>query len=183
MPLALVIDDDVIILKMTSTALTRLGYNVVTAPDGLKGLAAVKTERPDIVITDVMMPGIDGYEFTRRLRREPAFAQLPVLILTAQTELEEKLKAFESGADDYLSKPFEPAELAARLTVLLRRAERSQAVQGSAARMSEKARFIAVHSLRGGVGSTSLAVNVAFSLLQLWEVPTLLLDLVQLQPG
>ncbi len=178
MPRALAIDDDVIVLKMTSAALTRLGYSVVTASDGLKGLAAVRAERPDVVITDVMMPGIDGYEFTRRLRRDPAFAQLPVLILTAQTELEEKLKAFEAGADDYLSKPFEPAELAARLTVLLRRAERSQAGQSSGAPISEKARFIAVHSLRGGAGSTSLAVNLAFSLLQLWEAPTLLLDLV-----
>jgi pilus assembly protein CpaE len=178
MPRALAIDDDMIVLKMTAAALGRLGYEVSTAPDGLKGLEAVRAEHPDIVITDVMMPGIDGYEFTRRLRRDPAFAQLPVLILTAQTELEEKLKAFEAGADDYLSKPFEPAELAARLTVLLRRAERSQANQAPEVLISEKARFIAVHSLRGGVGATSLAVNIGFSLMQLWGAPTLLLDLV-----
>jgi pilus assembly protein CpaE len=175
MPKALAIDDDLIILKMTSAALTRLGYEVSTATDGLKGLAAVRAERPDIIITDVMMPGMDGYEFTRRLRRDPAFAQLPVLILTSQTGLEEKLMAFEAGADDHLSKPFEPAELNARLTVLLRRAERTPQ---SAAPVSEKARFIAVHSLRGGVGSSSIAINLAVGLRQLWEVPTLLLDLV-----
>ena len=151
---------------------------MVTASDGLKGLALVKAEHPDIIITDVMMPGIDGYEVTRRLRRDPNFAHTPILILTSQSDLEEKLRAFEVGADDHMSKPFEPAELAARLTVLLRRAESVKAAQSASPVSMDKARLIAVHSLRGGVGCSSLAVNLAVGLAQLWEAPTLLMDLV-----
>lgn len=178
MPRALAIDDDPIISKMITAALTRQGYEVVTASDGLKGLALVKAEHPDIIITDVMMPGIDGYEVTRRLRRDPNFAHTPILILTSQSDLEEKLRAFEVGADDHMSKPFEPAELAARLTVLLRRAESVKAAQSASPVSMDKARLIAVHSLRGGVGCSSLAVNLAVGLAQLWEAPTLLMDLV-----
>jgi pilus assembly protein CpaE len=178
MPKALAIDDDPIILKIVASTLTRLGYSVATASDGLKGLSAVKAERPDVVITDVMMPGINGYEVTRRLRRDPEFAHIPVLVLTSQAELEEKLMAFEAGADDYLNKPVEPAELAARLNVLLRHAETAKLAQSLGVTLADPARVIAVHSLRGGVGCSSLAANLAVGLARLWEVPTLLADFV-----
>jgi len=178
MPRALAIDDDPIILKLTASILVRLGYQVTTAPDGVQGLTAVKAERPDIIITDVMMPGLNGYELTRRLRRDPEFAHTPILVLTAQSELEEKLKAFEAGADDLMNKPFEPAEMAARLTVLLRRAEAGKIVQSMGLGQAESARLIAVHSLRGGIGCSSLAANLGIGLARLWEKPTLLVDLV-----
>ncbi len=173
----LVIDDDPIICKITSSVLGRLGYEVVTASDGMEGLTAVQTQQPDIVITDVMMPEIDGYEVTRRLRRDPKFATIPILILTSQSELEEKLHAFEAGADDYMSKPFEPAELAARLSKLLRWRDVLKSSQPAEEPLTE-AHIIAVHSLRGGIGSTSLSVNLALALTGLWESPTLLLDMV-----
>lgn len=175
----LVIDDDRIIRTIVSKSLSALGYDVILATDGLEGLHLVKAEKPDAVITDKMMPGIDGFEVTRRLRREPGFAHLPILVLTSESDLADRVGAFEAGADDYLSKPFETAELAARLTALLRKAEalRTAELAGTAVD-SEDAQFIAVHTLRGGIGSSSLAVNLAISLASLWQSPTLLMDMV-----
>ena len=175
----LVIDDDRIIRTIVSKSLASLGYDVITATDGLEGLRLVKAERPDAVVTDKVMPGIDGFEVTRRLRREPGFAHLPILVLTSESDLEDRVGAFEAGADDYLSKPFEAAELAARLTALLRKAEALRSAESTGTAVdSEDAQFIAVHSLRGGIGSSSLAVNLAISLASLWQSPTLLIDMV-----
>lgn len=179
MPRILVIDDDRIIRTIVEKSLTSLGYEIISAHDGLEGLRLVKAEKPDAVITDKIMPGIDGFEVTRRLRREPGFAHLPILVLTSESDLEDRVGAFEAGADDYLSKPFEAAELAARLTALLRKAEALRAAESSGDLSdSEDALLIAVHSLRGGIGSSSLAVNLAISLAALWQSPTLLLDMV-----
>ena len=173
----LVIDDDPVIRKITSSVLGRLGYEVSLAADGTEGLTLVQTDEPDIVITDVMMPGIDGYEVTRRLRRNPKYARIPILVLTSRSELEEKLHAFEAGADDYMSKPFEPAELAARLSKLLhwREVLLASADHGD---QDRDGLLIAVHSLRGGIGCSSLATNLALGLHGLWESPVLLMDMV-----
>lgn len=174
----LVIDDDALILKITSLVLTKLGYQVSVAADGLQGLNLANSEKPDVIIVDVLIPDINGYEITRRLRRNPIHAKTPIMILTSHTELEDKLRAFEAGADDYMSKPFEPAELAARISKLLRWKEvivKQKDVKGGE---EEKGRFIAVHSLRGGIGCSSIAVNLALCLWGLWQRPTVLLDLV-----
>lgn len=172
----LVIDDDLIYHKMVARALETANYQMHFAENGAQGLELARRHRPDLIITDVMMPDITGYEVARLLRREPAFAQTPILVLTAQTGLQDKLKSFEAGADDYLTKPFEPAELAARVTALLRRAETLRTSEPAAAR-TENARLIVVHSLRGGTGCSSLAVNLAVGLFSLWKSPTLLVDL------
>ncbi len=181
MPRILVIDDDRIVRTIVEKSLTSLGYEVITANDGLAGLQLVKAHRPDVVVTDKVMPGIDGFEVTRRLRREPGFAHLPILVLTSESDLEDRVGAFEAGADDYLSKPFEAAELAARLTSLLRRVEAIKAAENTGAvESSENAHLIALHSLRGGIGCSSLAVNLAVSLAALWQRPTLLMDMALL---
>ena len=174
----LVIDDDRLIRKVVKKALTDLSYEVVETEDGLEALKRIKSIRPDAVIVDKMMPGIDGFEVTRRLRREPELAHIPILVLTGESDLKEKLAAFEAGADDYLCKPFAAAELAARLTVLLRRAKALEAAQSQNLQKSDQARVIAVHSLRGGLGTSSLATNVAVGLNALWQNSTLLLDMV-----
>jgi pilus assembly protein CpaE len=122
-----------------------------------------------------MMPDINGYEVTRQLRRDPQFASIPILVLTAQSGLQDKLKAFEAGADDYLSKPFESAELLARITALLRRVE-STRMSHPAQPVANKAQTIAIHSLRGGTGCSSLSVNIGLSLASLWG-GTILLDM------
>lgn len=178
MPKVLVIDDDRITLRVIEVALKQLNYTVVTASSGEEGLKLISVSHPDILVTDKNMPGIDGFEVTRRLRRDPDFAHIPVLVLTGESELEDKLAAFEAGADDYLSKPFESAELAARLTALMRRTEAMKLAQTQGLEPKHQAKLIAVHSLRGGIGCTSLATNLAVGLSNLWHAPTLLTDMV-----
>jgi pilus assembly protein CpaE len=170
----LFIDDDRINHQLVDKALQPLGHQISFAEDGTSGLAQARTLKPDLIITDVIMPDINGYEVTRQLRRDKQFAATPVLVLTAQSGLQDKLQAFESGADDYLSKPFEPAELVARVSALLRRAEMLPPAAPQEA--GQTAEMIAVHSLRGGTGASTLAVNLALSLSNLWG-RTILLDL------
>jgi len=115
----LVIDDDTIFQKMIGHTLTPLGHELSFANDGLLGLTQANAINPDMVICDVMMPNMDGYEVVRRLRRNQKFAQTPILMLTAQSELDEKLAGFEAGADDYMTKPFSTKELAQKVRDLL----------------------------------------------------------------
>lgn len=172
----LVIDDEPINHKLVAHALESLHYELYFSANGMDGVTKARTLQPDIIITDVMMPDINGYEVTRILRREPQFAATPILVLTAQAGLQDKLKSFESGADDHLTKPFEAAELLVRVTALLRRAETSRLVRQDA-EVKENARLIAVHSLRGGTGASTLAVNLGIGLASLWKKPAALLDL------
>jgi len=179
MPRILMIDDEPIYHKMVEHALSTLGYEMYYALDGIQGLNAASAIDPDLVISDVLMPQLTGYEVTRRLRENPRFADIPVLILTGKDQLGDKLKAFEAGADDYLTKPFAPAELVARLNVLLSRSQKLKTLQAlDKDKKVENARIIAVHSLRGGVGCSSMAVNLAVAFWELWHRPTLLVDAV-----
>ena len=172
----LVIDDEPINHQLVAHALAPLQYEIHFAENGQIGIAQARTLKPHVIITDVMMPDITGYEVTRILRREPQFAATPILVLTAQSGLQDKLKSFEVGADDHLTKPFEAAELVVRVTSLLRRVE---AVKSSKADVPGRAgaRMIAVQSLRGGTGCSTLAVNLALGLYSLWKEPAILLDL------
>jgi pilus assembly protein CpaE len=171
----LVIDDEPINHQLVSKALEDLDCQILSAENGASGIAYARTVKPDIIITDVIMPDINGYEVTRLLRREAQFFSTPIIVLTAQAGLKDKLHAFEVGADDYLSKPFEPAELAARISVLMRRLE-IRATTAVAQQTTNLAKTIAVHSLRGGTGGSMLAVNLGLSLNNLWG-NTILLDL------
>lgn len=171
----LMVDDEPINHQLVAHALESLDAQLEFANDGNQGVAKARSTRPDLIITDVMMPDIDGYQLTRILRREPEFAGTPVLILTAQSGLQDKLKAFEAGADDHLTKPFEPAELMARVSALLRRVEMVPVPRSQTA--LQEGRMIAVHSLRGGTGSSTLAVNLGVALASLWPRSTILLDL------
>ncbi len=176
MPRVLVIDDDPIYHKIIARGLQPMGYQIEVADSGQVGLEKARSLRPDVIITDVMMPDISGYDVTRQLRREPEFALTPILVLSSQTGLQAKLSSFEAGADDFITKPFEPAELAARLTALLRRAENVKATL-AVRTVRDEARLVAVHSLRGGTGCSSLAVNLAIGFHSLWNLPVILLDL------
>jgi len=173
----LIIDDEPIYHKMVAHALKSQDYQVDAAINGQEGLKIARLTKPDLIISDVNMPDISGYDVARSLRRDPQFAQTPILILTSQAEIQDKLLSFEAGADDHVTKPFEPAELVARVGVLIRRAETIRAAQQSSVPQPEKAKLIAVHSLRGGIGCSSLAANLAIGLSGLWNNPALLLDL------
>lgn len=172
----LFIDDEPINHQLVARALEPLNFELHFSENGKDGIAKARNLKPDVIITDVMMPDITGYEVTRILRREPQFAITPILVLTAQSDLQDRLKSFEAGADEHLTKPFQPAELVVRVTSLLRRVEAAKSSRLDAG-TQEQARLIAVHSLRGGTGSSTLAVNLAVGLAGLWKKPTILLDL------
>ena len=118
-----VVDDDPLIVRLVRLHLEKAGYQVETASDGEAGLELVATSLPDLVILDLMLPKLDGYEVCRRIRE---FSLVPVVMLTAKGEQVDKLRGFEMGADDYLTKPFAPQELLARILAVLRRSRFGQ---------------------------------------------------------
>jgi pilus assembly protein CpaE len=176
MPKILIIDDDPTFQKIITHALQPMGFELSVADDGLQGLTLANAISPDMVISDVVMPNMNGFETVRRLRRNINLANIPILMLTAQLELDEKLAGFEAGADDYMTKPFAPAELVARVNTLLRKAEILKTTPTKQIR--KKSFLIAVHSLRGGSGCSSVAVNTSIGLAGIWGKPTILLDMV-----
>ena len=111
----LVVDDDPNILELVSIQLTQAGYTVMKASDGFEALELLEKDLPDLAVVDVMMPRMDGYKLTKKLRAE---ADIPVLLLTAKGELEDKEKGFLAGSDDYVVKPFEPRELLFRINAI-----------------------------------------------------------------
>ena len=115
----LVVDDDAKIVTLVGAYLERAGYRVRSAPDGLTALQAIRSEAPDVVVLDVMLPELDGIELARIARQE---CDVPILMLTARGAVPDRVRGLEAGADDYLAKPFAPSELVARVRSLLRRA-------------------------------------------------------------
>jgi adenylate cyclase len=118
-PLILVVDDLPQNVRLLDAVLSPHGFRVATASSGKEALDVLSKERPDLVLLDILMPGIDGYEVCRRIREDPETAFLPVIMITA-SEGEEKIRAIESGADDFVHKPFDQAELLARVRSLVR---------------------------------------------------------------
>lgn len=118
----LVIDDDEAILELIKINMELTGYTCIISSDPVKGFQMVKQEKPDLVILDVMMPGTDGYSVALKIRQADGIKDTPIIMLTALGELDDKLKGFNSGIDDYLTKPFEIEELKARVLALLNRA-------------------------------------------------------------
>lgn len=117
----LVVDDEVHIVELIKFNLEGNGYSVIEAYDGHKALEIAKKEDIDIVILDLMLPGIDGIEVCRRLRKDPATEKIPIIMLTAKSEETDKVLGLEIGADDYLAKPFSVRELTAKMKAVLRR--------------------------------------------------------------
>jgi two-component system phosphate regulon response regulator PhoB len=117
----LVVDDEADITALVAYHLAKAGYRVSTAANGVDALKAAREERPSVVVLDLMLPGMSGYEVLQELRRGEDTAQVGVILLTARREEADRLRGLSLGADDYLVKPFSPAELALRVTALLRR--------------------------------------------------------------
>lgn len=156
----LVVDDDVDSLKLIGLMLKRNGYEVEGANSGSQALEKANNEQPNLIILDVMMPDMDGYTVARELRANPRTQQIPIIMFTAKTLIDDKVAGFEAGADDYLTKPTHPAELASRVKAILARS--------AAARKGQEAvsRSFAFLGAKGGIGTTTLMANVGALLSQ-----------------
>jgi pilus assembly protein CpaE len=133
---------------------------------------------PDVIILDIRLGDMTGFDVLELLHNDPHFSHVPVIFVTSFDELENKLKAFNLGAEDYLTKPFKPEELLARLEILARRRDYLQVSESIISEKVNISTVVALHSLRGGVGCTSLAINLALAYHQIWLRPSLLIDAV-----
>lgn len=161
----LIVDDDVDSLKLIGLMLQRQGYQVGVANTGGQALSKIDSDQPDLVILDVMMPDMNGYEVCRRLRNNPNTRHIPIIMFTAKTLIDDKVAGFEAGADDYLTKPTHPAELASRVEAILQRVpqrDQDQAVKGL---------VIGVFGAKGGIGATTLALNLGAAFKESGENP------------
>jgi DNA-binding response OmpR family regulator len=120
-PVVLAADDDEDILALVAFRLERSGYTVIKARDGQEALDLALAEKPDLAVLDVMMPKLDGFELTRRLRSEAATSRMPIILLTARAQDTDVAQGFEAGVDDYIRKPFSPQELRTRVQAILGR--------------------------------------------------------------
>jgi two-component system alkaline phosphatase synthesis response regulator PhoP len=143
----LVVDDEPQIIEVVQDYLKQAGYRVLAARDGQTALTLARHERPDLVILDLMLPGgLDGLEVCRRLRRDPVLADVPIIMLTARIAETDRLIGLELGADDYVTKPFSPREVVARVRAVLRRA-RGHAEPSGIVRIGELAVDLANRSV------------------------------------
>lgn len=159
----LIVDDEQDIIRLLSFALQAEGYQVITALNGLDALKYVQQERPDIVVLDVMMPGMDGIEVCAELRSKPETAGLPIIMLSALGQVADRVRGLRAGADDYVPKPVNLEELSARIAAILNRVQRSVAAPAAPA---ITARVLGLIGAKGGVGTTTVAINLAALLAQ-----------------
>jgi DNA-binding response OmpR family regulator len=120
-PVVLAADDDEDILELIVFRLERSGYTVLRASDGAQALELARSSQPDLAVLDVMMPKMDGFEVTRRLREDEATSKMPIILLTARSQEADVERGFDAGADDYIRKPFSPQELRSRVQAILGR--------------------------------------------------------------
>lgn len=169
----LIVEDSEITLYKLKAILLRLGYEVYAhdRPQNALDWLASSHKTPDLIISDVMMPGMDGYSFIKIIRSNQQTSKVPVIMLTSQTDLKDKVAGLEAGADDFISKTVSPDELELRVKALLsRNLEKSSISQSSS-------KVFSVFSLRGGVGTTSIAVNLAVAIAQKLDIKTCLWDM------
>ena len=157
----LVVDDDPNVQRLLQYTLKQEGYDVLVASDGAEGFRLWGAESPDLILLDVMLPKLDGYQVATKIRTEEGTTtHVPIIMLTAEREVEQKVRGLRAGADDYLIKPFHPAELIARIKSLLARFAPRDALVGR----PPLGRVLALYGAKGGVGTTTIAINAAIAL-------------------
>jgi len=160
----LVVDDDEGMLRLLEQSLRRVWYQVITATTGDLGVGRVRTEQPDLVLMDVTLPGIDGFEATRRIRRLPEGRHIPIIFLSALGQMEAKVRGLSIWGDDYVTKPVKLGELRARIKAHLRPVALTLG------------QLITVFGSKAGVGTTTLTINLALALRRIAQKNVLLVD-------
>jgi pilus assembly protein CpaE len=172
----LIVDDDVETLRLVGLMLQRQGYKILAANNGAQGISMARAETPDLIILDVMMPDMDGYQVTAELRKDPQLADTPILMFTAKSQVDDKVAGYDAGVDDYLTKPVHPAELIAHLKALLSRTRARQPDK----KTTPAAYVVGVVGCKGGLGSSTLAINLAASYAKLTKTNVIA---IELKPG
>jgi pilus assembly protein CpaE len=176
----LIVDDDIDTLQLVGTMLERQGYEIAAANNGVKAVEMARQERPDLILLDVMMPGMDGYEVTRKLRAMEETALIPIIMFTAKAQVDDKVAGFESGADDYLTKPTHPAELIARVKTVLTRPQTGSLKSDEVGPPSREGQIIGVLAAKGGLGVSTVALNLGVAIHQQRQAQV---TVAELRPG
>ncbi|KAF0112101.1 MAG: response regulator receiver [Chloroflexi bacterium] len=172
----MIVDDDVETLRLVGLMLQRQGYEIVAANNGTQAIGMARSEKPDLIVLDVMMPDIDGYQVTNELRKDPELADTPILMFTAKSQVDDKVAGYDAGVDDYLTKPVHPAELIAHIKALLSRTRVRQPVPP----LAVGGYVIGIVGCKGGLGSSTLALNLAASYAQTTKSDVVA---VEIKPG
>jgi len=171
----LLVDDDPDTLRLVTLMLQRQGYDVEAASSGTQALIMIGEEPPDLILLDVMMPDIDGFEVARRIRSTVSTANVPIIMFTAKAEVEDRVKGFEAGADDYLTKPTQPRELFAHMKAILNRSKIPDTAISSTL-PADRGQVIGVIANKGGLGVTTLAINLSVMLHKEYRKDVILAD-------
>ncbi|MBI3947147.1 MAG: response regulator transcription factor [Armatimonadetes bacterium] len=169
----LIVEDERPIVDAVSYSLERDGFEVVSAFDGVQGLALARRERPDLIILDIMLPGMNGFEFCRALRRT---SDVPIIILTARVEEVDRIVGLEMGADDYVTKPFSVRELVARVKAVLRRTHAESPVETSIMRSGDLEIDQGRHTVTRGGQPLELTLKEYDTLRRLMSQPGIVLS-------
>jgi CheY-like chemotaxis protein len=160
----LIVDDDLDTLRLVGLMLQHQGYRIVAASSGAQAIALTQADKPDMVLLDIMMPEMDGYEVARHLRSNPTTSSIPIIMFTAKTQVDDKVQGFEAGADDYLTKPTQPRELFAHVKAVLARGKKPSASVTQAPESRKRGYVTGVMAVKGGLGASTLSLNLGISL-------------------
>ncbi len=176
----LIVDDEADTLRLVSLMLERQGYEVSTAKDGKSALEKVKANQPDLILLDVMMPDMDGFEVARILRSDPKTENIPIVMFTAKTQVEDKITGLEAGADVYLTKPTQPRELFAQVKAVLGRSKKARTTGTPLPPPTDRGFTIGVLAAKGGMGVSTMATNLGIIIHRMTRANVLV---AELRPG
>lgn len=168
----LIVDDELDTLRLVGMMLESRGYQIITAGDGEKALLTAENEQPDLILLDIMMPGIDGFEVTRQLRQGKATQDIPIIMFTAKTSMDDRVQGLELGADAYLTKPISSRELLAHIKAVLGRSSKSHQL----VEVRETGFMVATIAPKGGLGASTITLNLAIAIHQRTKKDVLLAD-------
>ncbi len=159
----LIVDDDLDTLRLVGLMLQHQGYAIIAASSGIQALSLAQTDRPDLVLLDILMPEMDGYEVARKLRTDATTTSIPIIMFTAKTQVDDKIQGYEAGADDYLTKPTQPRELFAHVKAVLTRGKKPPAAVPPPP-ATTRGYVTGVMGVKGGLGVSTLTLNLGISL-------------------